>query len=108
MRIKNLITALSIIVFSSCITIPDLPKNESPECLAHYFETRSKMKNYRHTQWVISATVGYISLSLAWAAGPDGLFPLVSLPYFLYINNNDANEIYQNYQQTHCNKKNSV
>ncbi|EOQ87639.1 hypothetical protein LEP1GSC202_2365 [Leptospira yanagawae serovar Saopaulo str. Sao Paulo = ATCC 700523] len=45
-----------------------------------------------------------MSLSLAWAAGVDGLFPLITIPYFLYIQKQDANKIYENYLEKHCNK----
>ncbi|TDY73557.1 hypothetical protein CLV96_2592 [Leptospira meyeri] len=108
MYFRNFITSLSILILYSCVTIPELPKNESPECLAYFFETRSKMKNYRQSQWGFSAGISYVSLSLAWAAGIDGLFPLIILPYFLYIENREANTIYETYQQTHCNKKNNT
>lgn len=108
MRCKNFITTISILVSFSCVTIPDLPKNESPECLAYFFETRTKMKNYRHGQWGISGGITYISISLAWAAGIDGLFPVITIPYFLYIQKQDADSLYEKYLQTHCNKKNSV
>ncbi|WP_039929161.1 hypothetical protein [Leptospira yanagawae] len=104
MHIKNIITTLSIIISFSCISIPEVPKNETPECLAHFFETRTKMKNYRHGQWGISGGIAYLSLSLAWAAGVDGLFPLITIPYFLYIQKQDANKIYENYLEKHCNK----
>ncbi|ABZ98288.1 Hypothetical protein LEPBI_I2189 [Leptospira biflexa serovar Patoc strain 'Patoc 1 (Paris)'] len=45
---------------------------------------------------------------MAFATGVDGLFPLVSLPYIAYIKNKEADEIYENYQEDHCNKKNSA
>ncbi|TGM74319.1 hypothetical protein EHR01_12200 [Leptospira mtsangambouensis] len=63
------------------------------------------MKDIREGQWSITAGISYISLSLAWAAGIDGLFPLTILPYFLYIQNREANEIYESYQKMHCSQK---
>ncbi|ABZ94625.1 Hypothetical protein LBF_2128 [Leptospira biflexa serovar Patoc strain 'Patoc 1 (Ames)'] len=108
MYFRNFITSLSILILYSCVTIPDLPKNESPECLAYFFETRNKIKEIQGSQWRISTGITYLSLFLAFATGVDGLFPLVSLPYIAYIKNKEADEIYENYQEDHCNKKNSA
>lgn len=104
MRFKNFALSISILIYFSCVTIPDLPKNESPECLAHFFEARTKIKKIQHNQWQISAGISYISLSLAWAAGVDGFFPLVSLPYLIYIKNKEADEVFEDYKVNYCKK----
>lgn len=105
MRIKNIIISLSILAFSSCVTIPDLPQNESPECIAHHFEVKAQLKELSTSQWNVTGVFIYFTFMVGFGIGADGFYVLTGLPYFLYLNYQKANSIEEEYQKTYCKKK---
>ncbi len=53
-------------------------------------------KQFQHIQWQAASANLYISLSYAWAAGPDGFFPSIGLPYLIYIKTRRLRKFFNN------------
>lgn len=102
MRKLYLFIFCSVLIQISCVTIPEMPVDKSPECLAYYFPIKKKLKLHQENQWGVTAGMTYLSFIIGFAIGNEGLIPLTTIPFFIYYEYKSAKIEYTQYLDKHC------
>ncbi|WP_244310340.1 hypothetical protein [Leptospira noumeaensis] len=100
---NNKIFAITfVLLFGACISLPETPKNEKENCVAHFFHTKRRMREIQIENRNFTTAISGLSFMVGFWAGPTGLTPLLVLPYTQYKNKNRVDVIQSEYESKYC------
>lgn len=96
-------TIISILLTINCISLPEIPKNNSEQCLAFFLHSKREMKDIQQEYRQTNALIGGISFTIFYGFGYPGLIPLLAIPYYQKVNQEKINNIERDLNKKYCN-----
>jgi len=94
---------MAVTVTVGCISLPERPVSEEPECAGNFFRVRNEVSTVQQENLIFQIAIWYFGVGFAVWLGPFPLiFPILGSPIGQYRNKMRADGIVEEWKVRNC------